>query len=114
MTQTVIYHNPSCSKSRETLALLRAQGIEPEIIEYLKTPPSPWRLHEIIARLGIRPSELVRTKEPVFNSLGLDLSDDAAVTAALSAHPEIMERPIVLHGDHAVIGRPPEKVLAIL
>jgi arsenate reductase len=112
--KTTIYHNPRCSKSREVLQLLRDRGIEPEIIDYLAQPPSPWRLHEIIARLGLRPRDLVRTKEPVFATLGLDLGDDAAVTAALSAHPELIERPIVLHGDAAVLARPPQRALEIL
>lgn len=110
----IIYHNPRCSKSRETLALLEQQGIEPEVIEYLKTPPSSTTLTAIVKALGLPAKSLVRTKEEGFKKIKLDLDDDAAVVKTLAKHPELLERPIVVNGKKAVIGRPPENVLKIL
>ena len=111
-----IYHNPRCSKSRETLALLRDRGIEPEIVEYLKDPPDRRELKSILDKLGIGPRELLRTKEAAYMEKGLDdekLDDDQILTAIL-AEPVLMERPIVLANGKAAIGRPPENVLEIL
>ena len=113
---TVIYHNPKCSKSRTTLALLRERGIEPEIVEYLKTPPDACTLAEILRRLGIGPRDLIRRRESVYRERNLsdpDL-DDSALIAAMVADPILIERPIVLHGGRARVGRPPESVLEIL
>jgi arsenate reductase len=110
-----IYHNPKCSKSRETLALLREHGAKPRIVEYLKTPPTEAELKSIVAKLGIRPEELVRKGEDVHKSkyAGRNLSD-AEWIEALAADPILIERPIVVAGRKAVIGRPPERVLSII
>lgn len=112
----IIYHNPQCSKSRETLSLLRAHGIEPTIVEYLKHPPSPSELKRIIERLGMTARELLRTKEPEYKAAGLanPLLPDQAILAAMSKYPRLIERPIVIANDNAAIGRPPENVLKIL
>lgn len=115
MTVT-IYHNPKCSKSRETLALLQNKGITLQIVEYLKTPPDAATLKQIIKWLGIGPRDLMRRKEEPYKTLGLDdpkLSNDALI-AAMVAHPILIERPIVVAHGKAALGRPPEKVLAIL
>jgi len=115
MTVT-IYHNPRCSKSRQTLQLIRDHDLEPTIIEYLKTPPSHSALKQIIALLKISPRELLRQKEPAYNELKLDnpaLSDNEILTAMVE-NPILIERPIVIQGKKAVIGRPPENILEIL
>lgn len=110
---TKIYHNPRCSKSRTTLALLQERGIEPEVVEYLKSPPSAAELTEIVAQLGIRPAELLRKKEA--KEEGVDPAlDDAALIEAMVAHPRVIERPIVVSGGKAALGRPPEKVLELI
>lgn len=111
-----IYHNPRCTKSRETLALLEARGMKPTIIEYLKTPPSATEIKRILKLLGIPARKLLRTKEADYKKAGLDdlkLSDDKIV-AAMVAHPILIERPIVISANKAAIGRPPENVLKIL
>ena len=111
-----IYHNPRCSKSRETLALIEAKGVKPVIVEYLKTPPSATELKGLLAKLGMKPRALMRTKEPQYTALGLDdpkLSDDALI-AALVKNPVLIERPIVVNGGKAALGRPPEAVRKIL
>lgn len=111
-----IYHNPRCSKSRQTLALLEQQHIKPEVIEYLKTPPDAATLRQILNKLGISARELLRTKEAEYLSLGLDnpeLDDEAVITAMVS-HPKLIERPIVILDNRAVIGRPPERVLDLI
>jgi arsenate reductase len=115
MTAT-IYHNPRCSKSRSTLELLRNRGIEPTVIEYLKTPPSAAELEAILGKLGMEPRDLMRKGEPAYKEAGLDNPslDRAALIAAMVAHPELIERPIVLANDKAALGRPPENVLTIL
>lgn len=110
----IIYHNPKCSKSRAALALLRERGLEPRVIEYLKQPPSAGELKNILGMLGARPRELLRTKEA--REAGLDdpgLSDDAII-AGMLAQPITIERPIVIAGDRARLGRPPERVLEIV
>lgn len=114
--KVTIYHNPRCSKSRQTLALLQERGIEPEIIEYLKTPPDAATLKQILSLLGMTPRELMRIKEAVYKEKGLDdpgLSDDELI-AAMVNDPVLMERPVVLAAGRAALGRPPEKVLEIL
>lgn len=110
---TKIYHNPRCSKSRNTLALLREKGIEPEVVEYLKTPPSADELREIVAQLGICPAELLRKKEAKEEGIDANLADDALIEA-MAAHPRVIERPIVVKEGKAALGRPPEKVLELL
>ena len=111
-----IYHNPRCSKSRETLQLLRDKGIDPEIVEYLKTPPSAEEIDQILHKLGIEPRDLMRKKEKPYDELDLfDKSlDRQALIRAMVEHPILIERPVVVIGDKAAIGRPPENVLAIL
>lgn len=114
--QVSIYHNPKCAKSRETLKLLEARGIAPRVIEYLKHPPTTREIGNLLALLGITPRELLRTKEDEYKKLGLNNPElpDKAILAALAEHPRLMERPIVVAGKKAVIGRPPENVLGIL
>jgi arsenate reductase len=115
MTVT-IYHNPRCSKSRQALTLLRDEGVEPQIIEYLKTPPDTATLEHLLTMLGLEPRELMRKKEKEFKEHDLgnpDLSRDALI-AAMIAHPKLIERPIVVKDDKAALGRPPESVLDIL
>ena len=108
-----IYHNPRCSKSRQTLALLEDQGITPAIIEYLNTPPSAKELTELLRKMGKKPLDIVRRKEA--REEGIDLgADDATLIQALATHPRALERPIVVNGNKAAMGRPPESVLAIL
>lgn len=110
-----IYHNPRCSKSRETLSLIREQGEEPEIVEYLKEEISEKELKELIAMLGIRAEELVRKTEDIYKEKykGKKLSD-AQWIKAMVAHPVLIERPIVVQGKRAVIGRPPQLVLDLI
>lgn len=111
-----IYHNPRCSKSRQTLALLKDKGIEPEIVEYLKTPPSAAELKAILGLLGIAPRDLMRKGEAAYKARGLgdaSKSDDELI-AAMVAEPILIERPIVLSGGKARLGRPPEQVLEIV
>ncbi len=115
MTVT-IYHNPRCSKSRQTLALLREHGIEPDIVEYLKTPPAASELKRIIDQLGLSPRQLMRTGEAEYKANGLadeSLSDQTLIEAMCN-HPRLIQRPIVIAGHQARIGRPPESVLDIL
>ncbi len=116
MNDLVLWHNPACSKSRAALALLREHGIEPQIVEYLKTPPDADELARVLALLGLQPSELMRDQEPVYQTLGLDnpTLDSDALIAAMVANPVLIERPLAISGNRAVIGRPPERVLDLL
>ena len=111
-----IYHNPACGTSRKALAMIQDAGITPEIILYLKTPPNAAELTTLIALLGISPRALLRRKEVVYASLGLDDQglSDAALIAAMAANPILIERPIVVTDDKAVLGRPLEAVAALL
>lgn len=111
-----IYHNPRCGKSRQTLQLLQEQGIEPEIIEYLKTPPSAEELNIILKKLGMEPRELMRKNEAEYKVSGLndETLDREALINGMVSHPILIERPIVVANDKAAIGRPPEAVLTIL
>ena len=110
-----IYHNPRCSKSRQTLQLIRDAGIEPEVVEYLKTPPSAAELDRILKRLDLQPVEVMRKKEAEYaeHVAGKKLTRKQAI-ALLVEYPRLLERPIVVEGERAVIGRPPENVLALL
>lgn len=112
-----IYHNPRCSKSRDTLALLAARGLTPEVILYLDTPPDAATLRTLLQQLGFTDARaLIRKGETAYTALGLDdpfLSQEALI-AALAAHPRLLERPIVVAGGQARLGRPPENVLGIL
>ena len=112
---TTLYHNPRCSKSRQTLELLQQNDIEPRVVKYLETPPDAEQLRQIIRMLGISAHELLRKKEAEFKMAGLDQSelDDDTVIEAMMQYPKLIERPIVVHNGKAMIGRPPEKVLTI-
>ncbi|MBY6213150.1 arsenate reductase (glutaredoxin) [Microbulbifer agarilyticus] len=111
-----IYHNPRCSKSRQTLQLLQENNIEPEIVLYLETPPDAAALKTILGKLGIAPRDLLRKGEDAYKELNLKdttHSDDDLIDAMVS-HPKLIERPIVVKGDKAVLGRPPENVLELI
>ncbi|WP_026452299.1 arsenate reductase (glutaredoxin) [Aequorivita capsosiphonis] len=112
---TTLYHNPRCSKSREALHLLEAEGETLEIIKYLENPPCYQELTQVIELLEIKPMDLVRTQESVWKEKfkGVKLTDEELITAMVE-NPKLIERPIAIKGTHAVIGRPPEKVLEIL
>lgn len=111
----VMYHNPQCSTSRQTLALLRQHGIEPQIVEYMKTPPDVATLRDIARALGVKsPREMMRAKEAEYAELGLaDVEDPEKLLQAMHDHPRLIERPILVNGPRARIGRPPEKALEI-
>jgi len=111
-----IYHNPRCSKSRETLNLLEERSIEPDVVEYLKAPPDAATLGDLLEMLGLEPRDLMRKKEAEYKELNLanpDLTRDQLI-AAMVSHPRLIERPIVVTGGKAALGRPPESVLDIL
>ena len=112
----ILYHNPKCSKSRETKALLEQRGLRPQVIEYLETPPSSSELDAILRKLGMEPRELLRTKEPAYAEAGLanPRLTRAELIEAMVAHPILIERPILVNGARAALGRPPERVLEIL
>ncbi|TRX56992.1 arsenate reductase (glutaredoxin) [Thalassomonas sp. M1454] len=116
MATLTIYHNPRCSKSRQTLELLTNANAEVEIIEYLKTPPSVEQVKTILSILDIEPRALIRTKEAEYKEQNLNNKDltDTQLIAAMVATPKLIERPIVVKGNQACIGRPPENVLALL
>lgn len=116
MEQPTIYHNPRCTKSRQTLALLEEKGHKPRVIEYLKTPPDEATLRDIQQKLGTSAEAMLRKKEEAFASSGLKdktLNDDN-ILSAIAKHPKLLERPIVIAGNKAAIGRPPENILGIL
>ncbi len=116
MAKPVIYHNPRCSKSRETLALLEAKGLAPKVVEYMKEPPSADELKAILKKLKMAPRDLMRKGEAVYKELRLDnekLTDEKLI-GAMVENPILIERPIVVMGAKARIGRPPESVLDIL
>lgn len=114
--ETVIWHNPRCSKSRQTLALLEEQGIRPKIVKYLETPPSADEIDRVLHLLGREPRELMRTGEREYaeNGLGDDSLGRDELIAAMVTHPKLIERPVVIRGERAALGRPPEAVLEIL
>lgn len=116
MNKTRIYHNPRCSKSRETLALLENQQQDIEIVEYLKTPPTVEELSDILQQLDMHPRQLLRTKETLYKELQLDNKDlsDQELIRVMCDNPKLIERPIVIKNNQAIIGRPPEAVLNIL
>lgn len=109
-----IYHNPRCNTSRKTLALLREKGIEPEIVEYLKTPYTAAALKTLLGQLNMPAKALVRKKEAAAAGIDPARLSEAALIAAMAKNPIIVERPIVVSGGKAALGRPPEKVLAVL
>ena len=116
MTELTLYHNPRCSKSRAALELLEERGLAPTVVRYLETPPSTAELNQLVALLGIEPRQLLRTGEDEYKTLNLadPALTDADIINAMATHPKLIERPILIAGDAAVIGRPPEKVLEIL
>lgn len=116
MITVYIYHNPQCSKSCQALQLLRERGIDPTVIEYLKTPPTEEELRNVLKRLGLGPRNILRSNEKEYKELQLDnpaLTDEQLV-AAMAAHPILIERPIIYSEKKGVVGRPPEKVKDIL
>lgn len=116
MSNFTIYHNPRCSKSRQTLQLLEERGVAPDIILYLEQPPSKRQLKTLLGQLGIAARDLLRKSEDEYRELGLSdttLSDEKLLDA-MAAHPKLIERPIVVKGKNAVLGRPPENVLKLL
>ncbi|MCQ4346897.1 arsenate reductase (glutaredoxin) [Pseudomonas stutzeri] len=116
MTDLTLYHNPRCSKSRGALELLEARGLAPRVVRYLETPPTAEELRTLLTGLGYTPRQLLRSGEDEYKALGLDnpALDDEALIAAMAAHPRLIERPILVAGDKAVVGRPPERVLELL
>ncbi len=110
-----IWHNPRCGKSREALKLLEAEGVEPTIVKYLDQTPSETELRRVLAMLGIGARDMMRTKEKIYKELGLrDVTDEDTLIEAMVKHPKLIERPVVILNDKAVIGRPPEKVMKLV
>ena len=109
-----IYHNPRCSKSRQTLQIIEEAGAEIEVVEYLKTPLNEAQLKALASKLGVSAIEMMRTKEAEFKEQNLKGADDESLFAAMANTPKLMERPIVVKGESAVIGRPPENVNELL
>ena len=116
MTDLTLYHNPRCSKSRGALELLEARGLTPTVVRYLETPLSAAQLRDLLAKLNISARQLLRSGEDEYKALNLaDCSlTEAQLIDAMAAHPKLIERPILVAGEQAVIGRPPEKILEIL
>lgn len=116
MEAITIYHNPRCSKSRATLALLEENDVSPEIVYYLETPPSSEELKELLSKLGLGIRDILRNNEAEYSELGLDdpsLSDEI-IFDIVCRHPNLIQRPIVVQGERAILGRPPENVLSLL
>lgn len=114
MSEIVIWHNPRCSKSRQTLALLEERGLSPRIVRYLDTPPTTEQLQKVLQQLKLEPSQLARKGEALWKELGLDDASEAQILAAMAEHPRLIERPVVINGERAALGRPPEQVKEIL
>jgi arsenate reductase (glutaredoxin) len=115
VTKATIWHNPRCSKSRAALAILEGTpGVDVEVVEYLKTPPSRAQIETVLAKAGVRPSEALRKGEGVVKEISLDVNDDKAVLDAMAAHPILIERAIVITEKGAVIARPPERASEVL
>ncbi len=116
MSKVTIYHNPRCTKSRQTLQLLQERGIEPDVVLYLENPPSRTRITELLRMLGLQPRELMRRGEKIYKEKGFDSPDlgKAELVQAMADNPILIERPIVVANGKAAIGRPPENVLEIL
>jgi len=114
MSTYTIWHNPRCSKSRQTLGILEEKGVETEVIKYLDAIPSVEEIKDVLKKLNISARELMRTKEDEYKTLALkDEMDEDKLIQAMAAHPKLIERPVVIKGDKAVLGRPPEKVLEL-
>lgn len=116
MTELILYHNPRCSKSRGALELLEARGLTPTVVRYVETPPSAAELQALLAKLGFNARQLLRTGEDEYKTLNLADATltEAQLIEAMASHPKLIERPILVAGDKAVVGRPPETVLEIL
>lgn len=113
--RVTIYHNPRCSKSRQALALLREHGVEPTVVEYLREPPTKTAVTGLLRKIGGEPHDLLRRREAPYRELGLGPgASRATIAAAIARHPILMERPVVVRGDRAVIARPPERALDLL
>lgn len=109
-----LLHNPRCSTSRKALELLEAHGIHPQIVEYLKDPLGESEIRGLLKKLKTSPGELVRKKEPLFKELGLETADDDALIRAMAAHPVLIERPVLIRGSQAAIGRPLAQIEELL
>ena len=114
MMQPIIWHNPRCSKSRETLAILEGEGFTPAVVRYLEAAPSANEIRDTLALLGIAATGLIRKGEAVYKELGLANASEADLIAAMAAHPILIERPVVFYNGKASLGRPPKSVLSIL
>ena len=115
MVNVIIWHNPRCSKSRNSMALLEEKGVEAEVVKYLDTPPTKEELKTLLSQLGMSARELMRTKEDIYKELGLkDVEDEEKLIEAMVANPKLIERPIVIKEGKAVIGRPIENVIELL
>ena len=115
MSEFTIYHNPRCSKSRNTLALLEGRGINPNVVLYLETSPDETEIRSLLEKLDMRAEQIVRRGEEAYKAAGLGKeSGEEQLVAAMAAHPKLIERPIVVCGDRAVLGRPPENVLGLI
>jgi len=115
MDKIVVWHNPRCSKSRNGIKYLDEKGAEYAIRRYLDEPPTAEEIREILKKLGMKPRELMRTKEKIYRELGLkDVGDDEKLIEAMAEHPKLIERPIVIKGDKAVVARPETKIDEIL
>lgn len=116
MTSIRIYHNPACSKSRATLALLEENDVQPEIINYLETPPSIDEIKSLLDKLGLQLNDIIRRSEDDFDTLGLgdETLSEEIVLDLLQKHPHLLQRPIVVKDNKAIIGRPPENVLELI
>ncbi len=110
-----IWHNPRCSKSRAGVKYLEDKGVEFEIVKYLDNPPSVKEIAEVLRKLGMGARELMRTKEAIYRELGLkNEHDEQKLVEAMAAHPRLIERPVVINGDKAVVGRPAERIAEVL
>jgi len=115
MSSVTIWHNPRCSKSRQGLALLEESDAEATVVKYLNTPPSTAEIQEVLRKLGIPARDLMRTKEAIYKELGLkEVDDEEKLIEAMAEHPKLIERPVLIMEDKAIIGRPPAKVIAFL
>lgn len=114
MGDVTIFFNGECSKCRGAMALLKERGVDPDIVEYLVDPPTADQLHELSTKLGLPVRDIIRTQEPLYAQLGLQDASDEDLLEAIARHPVLLQRPIVVSGGRAVIGRPPERVLDLL
>ena len=115
MANVTIWHNPRCSKSRNSMALLEEKGVEAEVVKYLETPPTKEEIREVLKMLGLSARELMRTKEDVYKELGLkEVEDEEKLIEAMAENPKLIERPIVIKDGKAAIGRPIENIIDLL